>query len=64
MIMLHNTYVYEGPNLKPKPATTLDLYLDQCLKPLQIATANYCICIHQKKKENIIIGLYIWSAVI
>ena len=27
----HNNYIYEIPNLKCKPATTLDLFLDLCL---------------------------------
>ena len=27
----HDIYSYKGSNLKPKPATLLDLVLDQCL---------------------------------
>ena len=35
----YNTYVYEGLNLKPKPAIVSDLFLDQCL----LCTANVSI---------------------
>ena len=27
----YNNYIYERPNLKRKPATPLNLFLDQCL---------------------------------